>query len=128
LRAAAPILNERSSIRAVICGAAIYDTSGHDNYDKELLTLCEELGISGKVFWLPFQKDPSVVYSALDVMVHASCSPEPFGRVVSEARLCRTAVIATGAGGITEQIVDGETGILVPLCDVETLRQAIQQL
>ncbi len=46
------------------------------------------------------------------------CCPsiyEPFGIINIEAMACHTAVVASAVGGIKEVVVDGETGILIPL-------------
>lgn len=46
------------------------------------------------------------------------CCPsiyEPFGIINIEAMACQTAVVASAVGGIKEVVVNGETGILVPL-------------
>jgi starch synthase len=40
---------------------------------------------------------------------------EPLGIVNLEAMACETAVVATATGGIPEVVVDGETGVLVPI-------------
>jgi glycosyltransferase involved in cell wall biosynthesis len=64
---------------------------------------------------------------ASDAVVHASVYPEPFGRVIVEGMLAGRPVIATRAGGVTE-IIDDETGILVPPNDTAKLANAITSL
>jgi glycosyltransferase involved in cell wall biosynthesis len=54
--------------------------------------------------------------------------PEPFGSVVYEGMSKGKAVIGTEPGGITDMIVSGETGLLVPAGDVHALAAAMQRL
>jgi glycosyltransferase involved in cell wall biosynthesis len=65
---------------------------------------------------------------SLDVVVHASTEPEPFGMVIIEGMACRRAVIASQAGGASELFVDEQTALGHPPGDETVLAQCIQQL
>jgi glycosyltransferase involved in cell wall biosynthesis len=53
---------------------------------------------------------------------------ESFGRVVLEAMANGRPVVATRAGGLAEAVVDGETGLLVPIDDETSLAAALHRL
>ena len=62
---------------------------------------------------------------ALDVVVHASTRPEPFGLVIAEAMGCGRAVIASRRSGVAEFLRDGEDAILCE-SNVEDLTRALR--
>jgi glycosyltransferase involved in cell wall biosynthesis len=64
----------------------------------------------------------------LDVLVHASTSPEPFGQVVLEGMAAGLPVVAAVPGGPAEIIVDGVDGLLTASGSVESLAAALARL
>lgn len=66
-------------------------------------------------------------YRSADVLLHAA-NAETFGLVVTEAMACGVAVIATGVGGIPEQVIHGKTGFLTPRGDSEAMAQWVRWL
>ncbi len=65
---------------------------------------------------------------AADISVHASVSPDPFPGVVIESMLAGAATIAARAGGATEMINDGVTGLLTEPGNAPALAAALKTL
>jgi glycosyltransferase involved in cell wall biosynthesis len=57
-----------------------------------------------------------------------SVGPEACATVIMEAMACGKPVVATNIGGMPDLVDTDETGLLVPAGDIESLRQAMQQL
>jgi glycosyltransferase involved in cell wall biosynthesis len=111
LRAVAA-LPAASPIRAYVIGGAMYDTEGSQYTTDELRRLVTALGAGSRVGFTGFVRDPERVMRALDVVVHASTAPEPFGLVIAEAMACGRAVITSGTGGAAELVRDGEDALV----------------
>jgi starch synthase len=69
------------------------------------------------VVWIPEMLPRAVVVALLTQATAFACPSiyEPLGIVNLEAMACETAVVATATGGIPEVVVDGSTGVLVPI-------------
>ncbi|WP_300156375.1 glycosyltransferase family 4 protein [Solidesulfovibrio sp.] len=87
-----------------------------------------ELGIGDRVWFTGHEKDVASAMAACQVVVHASTSPEPFGRVILEAMALGRPVVASLAGGPAEIIESGSDGWLVPPGDARALAGAIRSL
>ncbi len=114
------------NLKVLIVGGKLYDTITKST-EFELKKLSEILGFNNIIF-TGFIRENKKILNALDVVVHTSIKPEPFGRVIVEAMLCGKPVIATRAGGALEIVKDNETGILVTPADTEALEVAIIDL
>jgi glycosyltransferase involved in cell wall biosynthesis len=128
LRAVQQVSVRIPEVRFVLVGDEIYTTNGHGSYRDELLRLSRELGVESRVLFAGYRDDMPAVMASIQLLVHASVQPEPFGRVLIEAMAAGTPVIATRGGGVTEIVSDGETGKLVPPNDPSALAEAMVQL
>lgn len=73
-------------------------------------------------------EDMAALYTVVDVVVLPSVGPEALSRVPLEAGALGRATIGTRVGGIPEQILDGETGLLVDRGDANALAKAMLRL
>jgi glycosyltransferase involved in cell wall biosynthesis len=106
----------------LLVGEALF---GEGDYVAELQQQVEELGLGDRVKFLGFRSDVPSLMAACDLVTHTSTAPEPFGRVIIEAMLCGTPVIAAAAGGATELVESGKTGWLTPPGDRTALADQI---
>jgi glycosyltransferase involved in cell wall biosynthesis len=98
-------------VRGYVIGGPIYATRGSQYSLDELRSLSSELGLNGKVIFTGYIDDPAPAIRALDIVVHASTQPEPFGLAVAEAMACGRPVVASNAGGVSEIISENETAL-----------------
>jgi glycosyltransferase involved in cell wall biosynthesis len=111
--------------RAVIIGTPMF---GEEDYERGLHRLAAELGLSERVEFRGFREDVWGELAALDVLVHASVIPEPFGQVVLEGMAAGLPVLAPDEGGPAEVIDDGRTGMLYALGEQDALAAGMRAL
>jgi len=114
------------SVHALLVGEALF--GDEVTYAQRLREEADRRGLSDRVHFLGFRDDIPSLVNAVDVVVHTSTAPEPFGRVIAEGLLAQKPVIATKAGGAQEIIRAGETGSLVPPADADALARAIRHV
>lgn len=85
--------------------------------------LAEELGVSDAVELLGEQADVAEVLRRGDLFLLPSES-EGFGLAALEAQSCGLPVVGSRVGGVPEVVVDGETGLLCDVGDVEGMAAA----
>jgi len=64
----------------------------------------------------------------LDIVVHTSVAPEPFGLVILEGMALAKPVVCSAHGGPVEIVEDGVSGFLVPPGDPEALSARLTTL
>ena len=101
------ILPENLPIRGYIIGGPIYQTDGSQHSLAELREESAQLGLTNRLGFTSFVDNAASALRALDIVVHASTSPEPFGMAIIEGMACGKAVIASQAGGAAEIFTDG---------------------
>lgn len=94
----------------------------------ELRRVARELGIEHRVIFTGFVADVTSYYRAVDVVVHCSIKPEPFGLVITEAMACGVPVVASNRGAPLEIITDSVDGLLVDPERTDLLAAAIRDL
>jgi glycosyltransferase involved in cell wall biosynthesis len=129
LAAAREIAARRPDARFVLVGAEIYRTRGHGDYEAELRGLVDRWNLHDVVRLTGYRPDVPDVLRALDVVVHASVEPEPFGRVIVEGLACGRPVVCTQGGGADEIVSDSPLQALqVPRGDASALARAVEAL
>ena len=93
-------------------GGALYETENSQCDLEKLRSLAGRLGLAGHVGFTGFVDDAASAMRALDVVVHASTQPEPFGLVVAEAMACGRAVVVSRGGGAAEIVTPGENALV----------------
>lgn len=121
LRALPAIASAVPTVHYMIMGSDDHD------YADRLKRLAHELKVADRVHMVGFQDPVQPFLASLDLYVHPALM-EGFGIAVVEAMAMGKAVVATTTGGLPEVVLQGETGLLVPPGDVESLAETVVSL
>jgi glycosyltransferase involved in cell wall biosynthesis len=114
-----------SGVTGVIVGAALF---GEEIYAAKLHLKVKALGLADKIRFLGFRNDIPALMRSMDVIIHSSITPEPFGRVVVEGMLAGKPVVASAAGGVLEILEHGKTGWLYEPGNSEALVKTLKDV
>ena len=104
-----------------------YVFAGDGSHKAQLQSIVQTLGLQEEVSFVGFVQDVPEFLSSINVLVLPSLY-EGLGVAALEAMAAGKPVVATRVGGLTESIVDGETGFLVPPKNAVALADAIERL
>jgi len=113
---------------------------GDGNLRKDLTMLVKDLKLEGTISFTGIQKEPLPFYQQADIIAMPSYA-EGLPLVLLEAMACKSSIVATEIGGITDVIIKKdsakiteknfcicENGILVLPGDIEGLSNALEEL
>jgi D-inositol-3-phosphate glycosyltransferase len=113
----------------IVGGSGDAASATEDAEARRLMDAARAAGVADRVrlHGRVSQADMPTVMRTADVVV---CAPwyEPFGIVPLEAMASGVPVVASAVGGLTDSVVDGVTGILVPPRDPAAIADALGEL
>jgi glycosyltransferase involved in cell wall biosynthesis len=121
-------IRTRQPVRAYVIGGAVYTTAGSQWSSDELQRLAAARGLSGTVGFTGHVDDVPAALRSLDIVVHASTEPEPFGMVIAEGMAARRAVVAARAGGAAELFDDRVSAVGYTPGDAGELADRLEEL
>lgn len=100
---------------------------GQGRLNPELQAIARETGISNNVIFTGLRSDIAELLAMSDIFVLPSLW-EGLSVAVLEAMAMKKPVVATNIAGMSELVINGETGVLVPIRDADALADAIINL
>ena len=121
IRATARLLSQGHQVELLVAGG------GLPAYMDEIAALIHSLGIEQHVHLAGFLANPYPAMQQCDILL-VSSQMEAFGRSGVEAMLLGKPVVFAAAGGLSEFMLDGETGLSYAPGDVDRLVLQLEQL
>lgn len=123
--AAAALAGKHPLARFLVIGDTV--SSEHDDAKAEIVAMAQHPELQGRVVFAGMRSDVPRVLAAADIFALPSYR-EGLPVSILEAMMMELPVVATHIRGCREEVVDGETGFLVPRADAEALEGALDWL
>ncbi len=120
--------HEHPDLRCLLVGDVSSTIKEDQAFLQSLKSKITEDNLAQWVLLTGYRSDVADLMNAMDIVLHASVRPEPFGMVLLEAMALGKPVIATDIGGPREIIEHGVSGFLVPPGDPVALAEQIHGL
>jgi glycosyltransferase involved in cell wall biosynthesis len=101
---------------------------GYENIESEIKNYIVENRLENHVTNLGFREDIASILKASDIFMLPSSLPDSLPTVILEAMAAGCPVVATRSGGASELVVEGETGFLIPINDIDNGVNALIEL
>jgi glycosyltransferase involved in cell wall biosynthesis len=108
--AAAHLSKRYPEAEFVLAGTPLF---GEEAYSQAVHRQASQADNHDRIRFLDFVDDVPALLHDLDIVVHASIEPEPFGQVIVEAMMAQKPVVVAAAGGPLDLVEEGVTGRLV---------------
>lgn len=92
---------------------------GYESIEEEIKDFISENRLENCVTNLGFREDISSILKMTDIFVLPSILPDSLPTVILEAMAASCPVVATLSGGASEMVLEGQTGYLIPINDLE---------
>jgi glycosyltransferase involved in cell wall biosynthesis len=124
-----PILLQAVSILASGAAPNVHLMLVGDGPDEALLKdLVTSMNLGANVTFFPFTREPKYIFERVDITALSSLYKEGLPNILLESMSMQVPVVASDLGGVTEIVVEGETGYSFEPGDQEQLAFAIEQL
>lgn len=111
-------------LKSQVAGLKLLLVGPFEEYDGLLAELRAKIENDPQIIHLGYLEDPVPAYALMDVLALPSYR-EGFPNVILEAAAMELPVVATSVTGCVDAVVDGHTGMLVPVRDANSLANAI---
>ena len=106
---------------------AKYVLVGKGSLEEDIKNYVEEKGLTEHIIFTGFRRDVPEILPEFDVFLFTS-NNEPTGGVLLESYACKVPIVAADAGGISEVVINGKTGLLAEVGNAKDFAEKVTLL
>ncbi|MCB0464027.1 MAG: glycosyltransferase family 4 protein, partial [Flavobacteriaceae bacterium] len=103
---------------------AKYVLVGKGSLEENIKNYVDEKGLTEHIIFTGFRRDIPEILPEFDVFLFTS-NNEPTGGVLLESYACKVPIVAADAGGISEVVVNGKTGLLAEVGNAKDFAEKV---